>query len=188
MTTGRRIQMIAFGAALLLVVAWYFLLWSPESKSLKSARKAHSAAVAQVGQLNSQVGSLQGLVKQIPQDDLKFAQLEQALPDNPELDQALNLLHQTAVQTGVTVSNLAPSTPAGAVANGTQASSPQAGGSPAITLGMTAQGTLGQVRNFLAALESMPRTLVVDKLTLSTGAISTANITARIFYAGQPTP
>ena len=189
MTSNRRLQMIAGAAALVIVVAWYFLLWGPESKSLKSAHKAHAAAEQQVSQLNGQVSTLNGLLQQIPADNAKFAQLQANLPDNPQLDQALNELHQAAIQTGVTLSQLAPSTPPGAAASGGQSSSAQAGSTPSITLGMTAVGNFNQVLAFLSALDGMPRTVVVDKVSLSGGNnSSSANISARIFYAGEPTP
>lgn len=185
---NRRIQVIALASAMVIVVAWYFLLWGPETKSLKSAHKAQTAAVQQIGQLSSQVGSLQTVVRQIPADNAKFAQLETALPDNPQLDQALNLLNQVAVQTGVILASLGPSTPAAAASGGPQAAASQAAGSSAITLSMSVQGNLNQVKAFLSALQSLPRTVVVDKISLSGGTSSTATISARIFYAGQATP
>ena len=182
----RRIPMFAGVAALILVIAWYFLLWAPETKSLQAAHKAHAAAEQQIGQLQSQVGQLQGWVRQIPADNARFAQLQTELPDNPQIDQALNLIHQAAVASGVTVSSLAPSAPAGAAGGTAKAST---GGAPSISLNMAVQGGAGQVKSFLAALQTLPRTLVIDRVSLSgTGNTTNASISARIFYAGQPTP
>lgn len=179
---NRRLPIIAGAAALLLVVAWYFLFWSPEAKSVQKAHQARTAAEQQVTQLQSQVGDLQGLVKQIPADNARFAQLETALPDTPQLDQALNLLQAAAAQTGVTVSSVGPSPPS-AAASGT--STP---GGPAITISINLQGSIAQIKAFLSALDALPRTLVVDKVSLSGGVSSGASINARVFYAGQPTP
>jgi Tfp pilus assembly protein PilO len=184
MTTNRRIPLMAGGAALLLLVMWYFLLWAPEMKSLKSAHKAHAQAEQKISDLNVQVGQLHALVKQIPADKARFAQLEAALPENPQLDQALNLMQQTASQSGVVVSSLTPSTPGGS----SSASPSGGGGVPAITLNMSVQGGAAQIKAFLEGLDHLPRTVVVDKLALNGGASSTATLTARIFYAGQPTP
>ena len=187
-SANRRIPAIAGAAVLLIVVAWYLLLWSPESKSIQSAHKAHAAADQKITDLQSQITQLQGLVKQIPQDQAKFAQLESELPDNPQLDQALNLLHQAAVQSGVTLGSFAPSA-ASPSSSGSQAAAGQGGGgAPAITLSLSVQGTLTQVKAFLSALDTLPRTVVVDKVSLNTGTTSAAAITARIFYAGQPSP
>lgn len=193
-TANRRIPAIAGAAALVLVVAWYFLLWSPEAKNVKSAHRAHAQAEQKITQLQGQITQLQGLVKQIPADNARFAQLEAALPENPQLDQAMNLLHQAAVQTGVTVANVAPTNPGGSSSGAN--SSQGASGGPAITLSLSVQGTAAQVEAFLSALSTLPRTFVVDKVSLSGGGPSSSNnssssgasITARIFYAGQPTP
>lgn len=193
MTATRRIPAVAAAAALVLVIAWYFLLWGPEAKSVKSAHKAHAQAEQKITQLQSQIISLQGLVKQIPEDNAKFAQLEAALPENPQLDQALNLLHQAAVQTGVTLANVAPTTPSGSSSGASP--SQGASGGPAITLSLSVLGNPAQLEAFLSALNTLPRTIVVDKVSLSGGGQSSssnsggaASLTARIFYAGQPTP
>ena len=191
---NKRIPAIAGGIALVLVVVWYFLAWSPQAKNLKTAHQAHAAAEAKKLDLESQMGQLQGLLRQVPADNAKFAQLQAELPDNPQLDQALNLLHQAAAQTGVLLASLAPSTPASLAGTGgssssssSSGSSSQAGG-PAITLGMSVQGTFAQVKAFLAALQALQRTVVVDKIAISGTTSTTATISARIFYAGKPTP
>ena len=181
----RRIPLFAGVAALVLVVAWYFLLWSPETKKLQAAHKAHAAAEQQIGQLQSQVVQLQGWVKQIPADNAKFALLQTELPDNPQIDQALTLLHQAAVGSGVVVTTVAPGPPAGS----TSSSSTATAGPPAITLSMSVQGNPAQVKAFLSDLQTLPRTVVIDHLSLSSATNSmAAAISARVFYAGQPTP
>lgn len=182
MTANRRIPMIAGAAALLVLVAWYFLVWTPQTKNLASAHKAQAAADQKISQLQSQQTMLQGLVKQIPADNAKFAQLEQALPDNPQLDQTLNLLQQAAVQTGVTLTSVSPNLQTGAPGSGQS-------GLPTVNLNLSFKGGTDQVEAFVAALNQLPRTFVVDRVAITNaGAQSTGNVVARIFYAGQPTP
>ena len=185
MITNRRIPMVAGAAALILVVIWYMALWSPQAKQLKAAHKAHAAAMQQIAQLQSQKDQLQGLVKQIPADTALFTQLEAALPDNPQLDQALKLLHQAADSAGVKLLSLSPSHPA---TPGSAQSGGQQTGVPSVALTMNVQGSNAQVQSFLSALDAMPRTVVVDSLSISGGSSGSASIGARVFYAGQPTP
>ena len=187
MTANRRIPLIAGGVALILMIAFYFTVWGPQAKHLKAADKAHAAAEQQIGQLRSQVGQLQALVPEIPADNARFAQLQQALPNSPQLDQALTLLQQAAVQSGVTVANVSPTSPAGA-ASGTGPSASKTSGTPSITLTMSVLGSFNQVKAFLTTLDNLPRTIVVDKVSMSGGNQASASVTARIFYAGQPTP
>lgn len=178
-TTNKRIPAIAAGAALLLVAIWYLMLWSPQAKNLKAAHKDHAAAVAKIASLQSQEGQLRALVKQIPADNARFAQLEAAFPNNPQLDQALNLFQQAAAESGVAISTLTPTAASSASAKG---------GEPSVALSLSVRGNPAQVTAFLAALASLPRTVVVDSVSLAGGANSSATIQGHIFYAGQPTP
>jgi Tfp pilus assembly protein PilO len=50
---------------------------------------------------------------------------------------------------------------------------------------MSVLGNVNQIKSFLSALAGLPRTLVVNTVSMSG---STAAISAQIFYAGQPTP
>lgn len=181
-TTNRRVPLIAAGAAVLLVAVWYLMLWSPQAKNLKAAHKAHAAAVSKIASLQSQEGQLRALVKEIPADNARFAQLEAAFPNNPQLDQALNLFQQAAAASGVSISTFAPT-----VAN-SGSSAAMKGGEPSVGLQLSVRGNPAQVTSFLAALAALPRTVVVDSVSLASGASASATIQARIFYAGQPTP
>jgi Tfp pilus assembly protein PilO len=188
MTAFRRIPMIAGAAALLIIVAWYFLLWSPQTKSLRSAHKAYAAAEQKISDSKAQITQLNALKKQIPQDNARFAQLQAELPDNPQLDQALRLLHDAANQSGVLVGSISPSAPAGAVGGSGQSTSATPGG-PAVTLNLSIQGAFAQVKSFLSALANLQRTVVIDKVAISGDKDPVAaTISARIFYQGQPTP
>lgn len=190
MTTYRRIPMIAGAAALLIVVAWYFLLWSPQTKSLHTARKDYASAEHKIADYRGQTVQLEAIKKQIPQDNAKFAQLQAELPDNPQLDQALRLLHDAANQSGILVTTVGPSTPmGGAAASGQNSAASSTPGGPSVTLSMTFSGGFAQVKSFLSALDSLPRSVVVDKVSISGGKDPVAGtLSARIFYEGQPTP
>lgn len=165
----------------MIIALWYLAVFSPQSKHLKAAHAAHAAAVAKIGQLTTQVQHLKVLVNEIPSDQAGLAILEQNLPDNPQLDTALNELNQAAIASGVTLQSLAPTNP---TSSGNSAKS----GEPSVSLSLAAVGTSGQVSGFLTQLYEMPRVVVVDRVALSGTSPQTASIGARIFYAGQPTP
>ena len=184
---NRRVPIFGAAAALVLIVTWYLLLWAPQAKDLGKAHKAQAAAEQKAGELQTQLSSLRALTKQIPLDNAKFAQLQAALPDTPQLDQALNLVQQAASGSGVTVTAFNPSNPQVGGANGSQAASGPGG--PAINLTLAVKGGFDQIKSFLVALDQLPRVFVVDKLSISNnGPSSTANISARIYYAGKPSP
>lgn len=193
MTTHvRRIFAVASVALVVVAAAWYFLLWSPESKKLTQAHAARAAAEGQVSQLTTQEAQLASLLKNLPSDTARLKALEAALPNNPALDSALNALHQTATATGATVLSVGPSTPAGsASANGGSSSASATPGGPSVTLQITATGSLPQLENFLSRLTNLAETervFVVDHISISGASVVQASFTARVFYAGQPTP
>lgn len=189
-STTQRIGLVTAGAALLLTVIWYFALWSPQGHALTKARARHATANAKITQLDSQISGLQALVKNIPADKQKLATYTAAVPDNPQLASALDQIQAAAAAANVRLSSVSP----GGVAAGKSASSQQGlNGVPAITVSMAVTGTYPAVMSFITSLNSMPRTLVVTSLNLSStgsGATSgiSASISSDIFYAGQPTP
>jgi Tfp pilus assembly protein PilO len=189
-TTTRRIAAIAGATALAVMLIWYFALLRPQTHDVAAAHKAQRAAEQQITQLDSQVSSLEALVKQIPADTARLKAVDAALPDTPSLDTALTALHRAAAATGVALTSVSPSTPSGA--SGASGSSSSAGrsapGGPAITLTLNASGSYPQLMSFFRSLASAPRTFVVDSLSLSGGKVLTASVGARVFYAGSPTP
>lgn len=187
MTSTRRLPILSAAAALVLVVIWYVAMFSPQQKNIQKAHKANAAATQKADQLQSQASQLRVLVKEIPADNARFAQLEASLPDNPQFDQALNLLHQAAVQTGVTVANVTPSSPIGASGSSSTSAS-QGGGVPAINLTMSIEGSTQQTEAFLSALKALPRAVVVDRISVTGGSGGSVSLSARIFYDGKPTP
>lgn len=182
----KRIGLAAGAAALVVIIAWYFLLFGPESKELSSAHHAHAAAEAQAVSLQQQVTQLQALEKQVPADDKELARLTAAVPDNPELNQALDELHAAAVLSRAQLVDISPNTPSSQATGGSSSSSQS--GTPSITVTLTVNGSYPRLMAFLHELWLIPRTVVVDNLSLSGSNPLTASIGARIFYAGQPTP
>lgn len=185
----RKISTITAAAALVLLVAWYLVLWSPGSKHLATAHKQHAAAELQVTQLDSQVGQLEALVRQIPADTAKLKTFQAMVTDNPSLDTALHQIDQAAKSSGVAVASVGPSAPAGVASSAPGQSSSQANpGVPSITVSMTATGSHQALMTFLTNLSTLPRVVVVNSLALTGANPQAATIGAQIFYAGSPTP
>lgn len=189
-STTQRIGLATTGAALVLLVAWYFLVWSPQGHKLAAARKEHASAVAQVGQLHTQISSLQALERQISTDKAKLTEYTANIPDTPQLASALHQIQAVATSSGVTMSSISPSGPPAAT-NGT-ANEEKLNGVPYLGFSISATGTYPQLMTFLTALDSMQRTLVVNSLALSGGSGGShslsASISSDVFYAGQSTP
>lgn len=189
--TRQRAVGITVAVGLLLVLAWYFLLWSPQGKKLSAATKRRDDARTQTQQLQAQ---LQRLKAAQQNEAAKLAQLERltaAIPDQPNLAQFILDTNNAAAQSGVTFLSISPSPPAAAAgaaaapAGGAAAPAPAAGQTPAgggastsaaptrpaeIRLSLSVTGGYFQVLDFMNRLDQLPRLIVIDTLTVSPGA------------------
>jgi Tfp pilus assembly protein PilO len=191
-STTTRIGAIAGIAALFLAVIWFFALFQPESHHLKAAHADRAAADAKGQTLTAEIASLKALQKQGPQDRAALATLKQAVPDTPDLSDALGQLHNAATTSGVQLSSVSPTAPPTASAAGSSSASSsatgqQSSGPASISISMTGTGSYQQVISFMTLLDKMARTVVLDQVDVSNGNANgvTANLTARIFYAGS---
>lgn len=180
-TSTKRLAGVTAAAAAILVIAWYLVVFSPQSHKLTLAHRTYAAAEVQASGLQTQVAQLNALVRQVPKDTQELAQFSTAVPDNPRLDDAVREIQQAATAAGVSLSSLSPAAPT--------AQSSSTSGTPAISVNMSVTGGYSQLMAFLSNLTKMPRTLVVTAVNISgTGNILSAQINSQIFYAGQPTP
>jgi Tfp pilus assembly protein PilO len=180
-TAMKRIGVVAGLAALVILVAWYLALFSPQARDLSKAHKDHAAAEQRISQLQSQVVQLNALRAQIPADKAALSVLNAAVPSTPQLDNALRQLQSAATGSGVTLTTVGPSAPATSSTSSAQKTS----GTPSITLNLSASGSYQQLTSFLSRLAAMPRTLVVTTLNIAgTASQLNAQITANIFYTG----
>jgi Tfp pilus assembly protein PilO len=193
MTTAlKRIGAFAGIMAVVVIAAWFLLLFRPETKSVSNAHKAKAAAEQKASQLQSEVVSLQGLEKMIPADKQQYGILSAAVPDNPQLALAIDEIRTVATTSGLQIANLNPTPPTTSTGAGSSATKTSGGaGPPSIAVSITANGTYQQSMSFVSGLSALPRTFVVDHITLTGGSNThglAVTINARIFYAGQATP
>jgi len=178
-TSTKRMAALVALAVVVLAGAWYVALYRPMTHQLSAAKASYSKAEAKVSQLEGQYQALQALVRRLGADKAALAKLEQAVPDNPDLADALSQLQQVAQSTGVQLSQVGPSAPVVPTAGSSGATS-----LPSVTLSLSASGTYAQTKAFLAALDQMPRTVVVNHLSMaSNGPNLNTTLSAEIFYS-----
>ena len=197
---NRRALLIGGAAALVVLLAWYFLLWSPRSDDIAEARDRKDAAESEAQQLQSEIERLRAAQRDEP---LRRAQLETlriAVPDDPNLAQFILDTNDAATKAGIDFISIAPSPPAAATAaaattatttptSGASAT-PGAGATPPaeIKVSLQVQGGYFQVLDFVNRLNDLPRLVVIDSVTVSAdaaGRLSTA-LQARMFTRELP--
>jgi len=176
----KRIAMVAGAATIVVVFIWYVALFRPESHHLSQVRAQHAQIEHQIASLQQQVSSLKALEVKVPADRAELSALNSSVPSTPDLTDVLNQLHSLATASGLEVTSVNPALQAGAAT-----APPAPGALQSIQLTMVATGTYQQLTGFLTALATMPRSVVVDSLSVSTAnqAQLTASLNAQIFYA-----
>lgn len=187
-------------AAVLVLVAGWFLLVSPQmSNASDIAAQAQQQDDSNARQ-EAQIAQLQAQYKTLPDLQAKLALIQTHLPDTPQIPGLLRNLSAAAATTGVSLQSVSPGSPAPVGATST-AKNTKITGLAEVPLSMTIQGQFANVKAFLAALETMPRSVLVTGVNISrgtggtnTGAVPSATssalsatITAKVFTAPAAT-
>ena len=183
---NRRLALISFGVAAVLLILWFMFLWSPQGNKLTDAKKRSDAAETQNSSLEVRLTRLKAAQKDAPELMAKGERLRRAIPETPELAQFILDANDAASQSGVDFLSISPTPPS----PGVSAAAPSE-----VRLSISVTGTYFEVLDYLDRLDDLPRLVVVDSLGLTPGggdsntgsqdAMSVA-ITARMFTTAAP--
>ena len=186
MKSKKQMLLAAVAAVVIMVFAWYQVVWTGQTKSIAKADAAKAASAAQA----KQVGSRAALLETAKADTWRAKLLEKldvAVPEEPGLSAYLRWINDLADSTHVVVPTVGHSVPAPAtggdaaaapvaptaVAPGGATATPAAPAAPGslyqMGLTMQATGTYENVLEFVHQLELSPRLVIVDSLGLSGG-------------------
>lgn len=183
-----KVILAGVGAAVVIVIAWYLALFSPQSARLEAARAAKTEAVSQKSTAEAELVRLQDLAANAGVLEADRVALAAAIPDEDQLDAFILAVNDRAAKAGVSFVSISPSPPAfGAVgAGGTPAGTP---GPPSIGLQIQVNGDYFQVLRFLELLRDGERIVTVDTFSLSGSGEKemSASIGGRMFV-NQPAP
>lgn len=115
---GREVYIIAGVVAVVVIVAWYFLLLSPTRNDISSLNDQISAEQVSLAQAKQDVARLEQYKKTAPQARADIVSLSKALPGSTGVPSLLIELPQTASTSGVTLTSISngqvqPGTPFG---------------------------------------------------------------------------
>ena len=170
---GKEIYIIAGVIAVVLIVAWYFLLFSPTKQKLSDLDEQISTDEAALATAQQDLARLQSYEKTAPQAEVDIVRLSKMLPEDEGIPSMIVELTKTATASGVTLSTISR----GATTTGTPF------GIQTVTLAVT--GRFFDVEDFLYRLESYVRfqnttfsvtgrLLQVTNVSLSGGATTDA--------------
>lgn len=115
---GREIYIITAVVAVILIVAWYFLLFSPTRRDLSDLDSQIQSAQSSLEMAKQEVVKLEGYKKTAPQSRAEVVRLSKMLPGSEGIPGLIIELTKTAEASGVTVTSIArgtttPGTPFG---------------------------------------------------------------------------
>ncbi len=191
MKSKKQMLLAAVAAVVVMVFAWYQVVWTGQTKSIARADTAKAASAAQAKQLGSRAAQLETAKADTSRAKL-LEKLDTAVPEEPGLSAYLRWITDLADSTHVVVPTVGHSLPApatggdAAAAAAAPAAAPPAGatatpaapaapGSPyQMALTMQATGSYENVLEFVHQLELSPRLVIVDSLGLSGGGAAAA--------------
>lgn len=194
---NRRVILVAVAACFLVTGAWYAFLWSPQSSEIQSAKAQATTAEQHKSDLEIKLRGLQSAQKRLPDLKAQLDVLRAALPDGPQLDNAIQTVQDAAKASGVEISSLSPApltaapkpAPAPAAASSSDSSSKSTSATttpapaaattatvPEIKVTIAVSGTYMQTVDFMNRLNGAPRLVVIDAVGMSGQADAAKNV------------
>jgi len=170
---NRRALLFGVLGSVVLILLWYFLLWSPRQSAIQAATQRADAAESQEASLQAEIQRLQTAQRDEPLKQARRAELQAAAPDDPALGQFILDVNAAANASGIDFMTISPTPPA--VGEG--------GGLPVIELSFSVAGGYFQVLDFMNRLTDLQRLVVIDSVNLTpseAGRLS-ATLGARMF-------
>lgn len=175
---NRRAVLLAFGAAVGLLLLWFVLLWRPQGSALDDARARADTAEAEHSALELRLARLRASQENATGLMADLETLRRAVPDEPELAQFILDANDIAETSGVAFLSISPGVP----------SLSTDGTPPVVTLNISVRGTYDSVIDYLRLLEELPRIVVVDSVSLTPEGTDQLNVAliARMFSNTAP--
>ena len=187
MSARARTILIGVAMGFVVLLAWFFLFWSPAGKDLNKAKTDRAAAIQHRDELQGRLARL----KKLDPEKIQAArdQFAALVPDKDAIDDFILEVNDRATKTNINFVSVSPQQPSAAPA----APGAAAAGVPTpIALQLSINGDYLSILHFLEAMRDGPRLFTVDTMSLSKGGETpnaiTASVGARVFISKIPTP
>ena len=157
----KRTTLIACVAGgVVLILLWYFLLFSPTSSDLSSTRDDVSEIDSQNQELQNTIRRLKELSRNSVEQQAQLRTLRAAIPTTPDLGEFILQANEIASTSGIDWLSIAPTPPAASGGSGPTST---------IALSIQVDGQFSAVLDYLNRLEDLERLVVVDGINVTVG-------------------
>ncbi len=162
----KRNALIAGAVGLVVVIlAWYFIIYSPIGDDLSAAETSTAAEQAKTQDLQNTLTRLAAQSKNSTRQEALLRKFDQAIPQKSNLAEFIIQLNKLATSSGIKFQSISPSPPAAG------------GSSSVIKLSINIGGSFFQVKNYLSQLERLERLVIVDGVTIAADGGSSSSST-----------
>lgn len=146
----------------LLVVGWYFLIFSPTSEDIEDVRADTERTLTEAEQQRARAEQLREVRQNAPEAEAALSAGQQLIPEEPAIPALFRQMQQAADDAGVRLPSISPSAPSVVTIGDQEVAS--------IGVSMSVQGSYFQIVDLARRIEDpllTPRGLLWDGISLS---------------------
>ena len=185
---NRRTLLIGAGATIGVLVLWYLLLWNPRGNAIDDAKSRQDTAANTINELQARLNQLRDAQRNEASTRAQIAQLQEAIPEEPNLAQFILDANDAATRSGIDFLSISPTPPVAGPGVDPATGAPTPSTPSEIALNVSITGGYFQVLDFVNRLTDLPRIVVIDGVQVSSaaGADLSVQITGRMFTTQGP--
>ena len=174
MNKMRQWTLLTVAAVAVVFIAGWFLAVSKQRHNAAQFRAQTASQNSANATLATQVAQLQQQKKGLPEQQKLLANYATKIPDNPALPTLIRQLTAAAKASGVDLQSLSPAVPTAVATVPGATTSPAAGSAlNQISLTLSVKGSYFNLESWFAAIEKLPRAMMVTQWSLSPAGPST---------------
>ena len=147
---------------LLLIVGYYFLLFSPLRGEFVQRSEEQASKEQQLQQLQQQVAELEEVARNAPEIERQLLELSKRIPPQPEIPTFVVQIEEIAQEAGVTQVSIEPGVPE---------PPPEGGEFSSIPITMSFEGTYEQLQDFVGRTLNLVRLVTINEINYEPMAV-----------------
>ncbi len=153
---NRKLILGAVGVTFVMLLAWWFLMWSPAGDDIEAADSRYDIAQTTSASLTAQVARLEATQDRMPELQSRLQTLSAAVPDVPNMSEFILIANSAGQDSALDFLTIT-------------AEEPKLGTSGLTEIGVQITGAGGyfQMLDFINRLQPMQRIFVIDNMTAS---------------------
>lgn len=155
---NRKIILGAVGITFVMLLGWWFLMWSPAGDDIEAADQQYQSSQLIAQELELQLQRLEATQARMPELQSRFQTLTEAVPDSADMSDFLLSVTDAANASGLDflTNTASPPRPSATTA-----------GMRVVDLQITGAGGYFQMLDFINRLQTIQRIFVIDDLTVA---------------------